>query len=200
MVLGDSLPGGSSMNTAGGAGTWFARTARYLGCTDAWNQALGSTGYITAGSTATFGTRAPIDVIPWAPTRLIIWGGYNDSAGDQGQIATAAASLYAALKAGLPSCEMFVIGCWSPTGTPAAGQTNTDATLRTAAAAAGIPFISPLTGSCYDGTGALVATHGPFITAAVAAYVGGDAVHPTDAGHVYLARRITAAIRELMPH
>lgn len=200
MVLGDSLPGGSDMNTGSGQGTWFPRVAQLLGCNDAWNEALGSTGYITAGTTTTLGNRAATDVIANNPTRLIIWAGYNDSAGDQGAIGTAAAALYAALKAGLPACEMFVVGCWSPLASPGAGQTNTDATLRIQAAAAGIPFISPLTGSCYDAAGALVATHGPFITAAVTAYIGGDGVHPTDAGHLYLARRITATIRELMSH
>ncbi|MGW5852073.1 SGNH/GDSL hydrolase family protein [Streptomyces sp. NPDC055254] len=200
MVLGDSLPGGSDMNAGSGQGTWFPRVAQLLGCNDAWNEALGSTGYITAGSTTTLGNRAATDVIAHNPTRLIIWAGYNDSAGDQGAIGTAASSLYAALKAGLPACEMYVIGCWAPTGSPGASLTNTDTTLRLQAAAAAIPFISPITGGCYDAAGALVATHGPFITAGlVAGYIGGDSVHPTDAGHVYLARRITAAIRELMP-
>lgn len=200
MVLGDSLPDGSAMNTGAGAGTWFARVARLLGATDSWEQGRGGTGYITAGSFATFATRAPVDVIPHAPTRLIVWGGYNDSGGDQAAIGTAAAALYSTLKTGLPACEMYVIGCWSPSGSPGASLTNTDATLRAAAAAAGIPFISPITGTCYDATGALVATHGAWITSGlVAGYIGGDGIHPTDAGHVYLARRITAAIRELMP-
>ncbi|MCY0943525.1 SGNH/GDSL hydrolase family protein [Streptomyces antarcticus] len=200
MVLGDSIPDGSAQNTGAGAGTWFARAARLLGATDAWEQGRGGTGYITAGSFATFGTRAAADVIAWTPTRLIIWGGYNDSSGDQGQIGTAAAALYTALKAGLPACEMYVIGCWSPAASPSSGVSNTDGTLRAAAATAGIPFISPLSGACYDSTGTLIATQGAWITAAnVAAYVGGDNVHPTDAGHIYLARRITAAIRELTP-
>jgi lysophospholipase L1-like esterase len=200
MVLGDSIPDGSAQNTGAGAGTWFARTARLLGVTDAWEQGRGGTGYITAGSYATFGTRLAADVIAWTPDRLIISGGYNDSGGDQGAIATAAASLYAATKAGLPNCQVYVIGCWSPTGSPGTGVTNTDTTLRTAAAAAGFPFISPVTGSVYAASGALVATHGAFITTANAAsYIGADAIHPNDAGHVYLSRRIAGAIRELMP-
>jgi lysophospholipase L1-like esterase len=200
MVLGDSIPDGSAQNTGAGAGTWFARTARLLGSTDAWEQGRGGTGYITAGSYATFGTRLAADVVAWAPDRLIVWGGYNDSSGDQGAIATAAASLYAGITSGLPSCETYIIGCWSPSGSPGAGITNTDATLRTAAAAAGLPFISPVTGACYNAAGSLVATHGAWITAAnAAAYIGADAVHPNDAGHGYLSKRITAAVRALMP-
>lgn len=200
MVLGDSIPDGSSQNTGAGCGTWVDRLGRLFGCTDVWRQGRGGTGYITAGSYATFGDRASVDVIPHAPDRLIIWGGYNDSSGSQSAIASAAASLYSAVNAGLPGCQPYVIGCWSPTGSPGAGITNTDATLRTAAAAAGIPFISPVSGAVYNASGALVATHGAWITAANAAsYIGADAVHPNDAGHIYLARRISAAIRTLMP-
>lgn len=210
MVLGDSIPGGSNMNVGGGAGTWFGRAARLLGYSDAWNEALGSTGYITAGSTATLGTRAPIDVIPHTPDTLIISAGYNDNGGSQPSISAAAASLYSAITTGLPDCDVYVIGCWSPTGSPGASITNTDTTLRTAAAAAALPFISPITGSVYDSTGTLVATHGPWITGTgrVGAttgsgnadfYVGTDAVHPTDAGHKYLAERVVAAIQELTP-
>lgn len=201
MVLGDSISDGSNFNTGAGAGTWFARAARLLGSTDAWEQGRGGTGYITPGSYATFGDRVQTDIINWQPDRLIIWGGYNDNLGSQSSIGTAAASLYAAVKAGLPNCQVWVLGCWSPTGTPATSVQNTDATLRTAAANAGFPFISPLTGGCYDASGALVATHGAFITTAnAAAYVNSsDNVHPTDNGHVYLSRRITHAIRALMP-
>ncbi|KOU62061.1 hypothetical protein ADK57_25850 [Streptomyces sp. MMG1533] len=199
-VFGDSLSDGSNQNAGGGAGTWVQRAARLLGSTDVWDEARGGTGYITAGSYATLADRVNTDVIGWTPSRLIVWAGYNDNTGNQTTIATAAASLYAAIKAGLPACEVYVIGCWSPTGSPGASITNTDTTLRTAAAAAGFPFISPVTGSCYDASGALVATHGAFITTAnAAAYIGADAIHPNDAGHVYLSRRITAAIRALMP-
>ncbi|MFD3717288.1 SGNH/GDSL hydrolase family protein [Streptomyces sp. NPDC058674] len=210
MVLGDSLPDGSSMSTGGGHGTWFGRTARHLGCDDGWEQGRGGTGYVTAGAFATLINRVPLDVVAPGPDRLIIWAGYNDSATDQTALGTAAAALYAAVQAGLPNCQTTVIGCWSPTGSPGTSLTNTDVTLRLAAAAAGFPFISPITGAVYNGAGTLVATHGPWITGTgrvgattgsgnADGYIGTDAVHPTDAGHAYVARRITAALRELMP-
>ncbi|MEU3665762.1 GDSL-type esterase/lipase family protein [Streptomyces virginiae] len=208
MVLGDSTTGGSNMNTGGGQGTWFPRAARALGYTDAWNESLGGTGYITAGSTATLGTRAPIDVIPNAPDLLFISAGYNDNGGSQPSIAAAAASLYSAIKAGLPATTIYVIGCWSPSGSPASSITNTDNTLRAEAASAGLPFISPLTGGAYNAAGTLIATHGPWITGTgrvgattgsgnADTYIGTDAVHPTDAGHTYLAGRVVAAVQEL---
>ncbi|MFE1767307.1 SGNH/GDSL hydrolase family protein [Streptomyces angustmyceticus] len=202
MVLGDSISDGSAQNTGGGAGTWFHRAARLLGCTDAWDEGRGGTGYISAGTSpvyATFGDRVAADVVAWAPTRLVIWGGYNDNTGSQSAIGSAAASLFSAVKTGLPACQVLVIGCWAPTASPAGSITNTDATIRTAATAAGFPFVSPLTGGVYDAAGALLATHGAFITSGNAAgYVGADNVHPTDAGHVYLSRRIVAAWREVL--
>ena len=208
MVFGDSISGGSSMNTAGGAGTWFSRAARLLGYSDAWNESLGGTGYITAGSFATLGTRAPIDVIPNSPDVLIISAGYNDNGGSQPSIASAAASLYSAIKTGLPSTAIYVIGCWSPSGSPAASITNTDNTIKAAAAAASLPFISPLTGGIYNAAGTLIATHGAWITGTgrvgattgsgnADTYIGTDAVHPTDVGHKYLGDRVVAAIQEL---
>lgn len=210
MVFGDSLSDGSAINTGGGAGTWVHRAARLLGSNDVWDQSRGGTGYITAGSYATLANRVVTDVIAWTPNRLVVWAGYNDNTGSQSAISTAAASLYSTIKAGLPSCEVYILGCWSPSGSPAASITNTDTALRTAAAAAGLPFISPITGGCYDASGALVVTHGAWITGTghvgattgsgnADGYIGTDAVHPTDAGHVYLARRIATGIRELMP-
>lgn len=200
MSFTDSLGDGSAQNTGAGCGTWVDRVGRLFGCTDVWRQGRGGTGYITAGSYATFADRVTNDVVAWTPDRLIIWGGYNDNTGSQSAIAAAAASLYSTIKAGLPNCQPYVIGCWSPTGSPGASITNTDTTIRTAASAAGFPFISPLTGACYDAAGNLAVTQGAWITAAnAAAYIGADAIHPNDAGHIYLSRRITSAIRALMP-
>lgn len=210
MVLGDSVSDGSSYSTGAGCGTWFYRTARLLGMNDAWEQGRGGTGYITPGSFAVFQDRLAGDVYPYKPGKLFVWGGYNDNTGSQSAISAAASTLYSSIKTNLPDTQVFVLGCWAPTGSPAGSIVNTDATLRAAALVAGFPFISPLTGAIYDSLGNLVATHGAFITGTGKSgavkgdgnadlYIGADGVHPTDAGHVYLARRISAAVRELLP-
>lgn len=200
-VLGDSISDGSSENTGAGIGTWTYRAGRLLGCTDVWDQSRGGTGYITTGSFATLGNRVASDIEPYGFDRIIVWAGYNDNLGDQGAIDTAADSLYAALKdAVAPGGDIYVIGCWSPSGTPAGSVTSTDNTLAASAEAAGLPFISPLSGEVIDGSGTIVDAQGPWITTATAAgYVGGDGVHPTDAGHTYLSRRIVEALKALMP-
>jgi lysophospholipase L1-like esterase len=200
-ILGDSISDGSSENTGSGIGTWFYRAARLLGCTDAWDQARGGTGYITAGSFATLANRVAGDISPYSFDRLIVWAGYNDNAGDQPTIQAAAEALYATLKEEItPGGEIYVIGCWSPSGSPAASITNTDNSLKAAAAAADLPFISPLSGSVYDAGGNLLATQGAWITTANASgYIGSDNVHPNDNGHIYLARRVVEALKALMP-
>ncbi|WP_236241172.1 SGNH/GDSL hydrolase family protein [Streptomyces sp. CC228A] len=202
-VLGDSISDGSSENTGAGIGTWVYRAGRLLGCTDVWDQARGGTGYITPGSYTTFANRVAGDITPYDFDRLIVWGGYNDSGGDQGAIGTAAEALYGQLLGEVvPGGEVVVIGCWSPVGSPPDPGTlrSTDATLKAAALAAGVPFISPITGEVYSATGVLLDSQGEWITTENASsYVGGDGVHPTDNGHAYLARRIVEALKVLMP-
>lgn len=197
MVLGDSLSGGSSENTGSGAGTWFHRFARVLGYDDHWNSSIGGTGYIAdnSGGSVPFGTRTVSDVVTYAPDRLIIWGGYNDNAQSQSAIGLAADAVYRTVNTYL-DCYTVVIGCWSPSGSPAASLVNTDETLRVSAAKAGFPFISPITGKVYDARGALLpaSPSAPWITTANASrFIGADATHPNDAGHTQIARRIAEA-------
>ncbi|MFF2650396.1 SGNH/GDSL hydrolase family protein [Streptomyces sp. NPDC058045] len=200
-VLGDSISDGSGQNTGAGIGTWTYRAGRLLGCTDVWDQSRGGTGYITAASWATLGDRIPTDIAPYQFDRLIVWAGYNDNQGSQENIGAAADEVFAAAKAAcVPGADIVVIGCWDPTGSPAPSVVATTATLQEAALNAGLPFLNNLTGTVYDSAGTAVATQGPWITAANrAAYVGTDNVHPTDAGHAYLARRVVGALRALMP-
>lgn len=200
-ILGDSISDGSSNNTGAGIGTWTYRAGRLLGCTDVWDQSRGGTGYITAGSYAVFADRVAGDITPYSFDRLIVWGGYNDSAGSQAAIQSAAESLYATLKSALVAGgQVYVMGCWSPTGSPTSTLTNTDATLKAAALTAGLPFISTITGEIRNGAGTLLDTQGAWITTANAAtYIGADNVHPNDAGHIYLARRAVEALKILMP-
>jgi lysophospholipase L1-like esterase len=200
-VLGDSISDGSSENTGAGIGTWTYRAGRLLGCTDVWDQSRGGTGYITAGSFATLANRVAGDITPYSFDRLIVWAGYNDNGGDQPTIQAAAEALYATLKSVVaPGGDIYVIGCWSPSGSPAASITNTDNSIKAAALTAGLPFISLLTGEVRNSAGTLLATQGAWITTANAAgYIGTDGVHPNDTGHIYLARRVVEALKVLMP-
>ncbi|MCY0926225.1 SGNH/GDSL hydrolase family protein [Streptomyces sp. H27-H1] len=200
MVLGDSITDGSAQNAGGGTGTWLYKAARMLGVTDVWDQARGGTGYITAGSYAVFGDRLAADVTAYAPDVLIIKGGYNDNGGNQTTVGTAAAALYSAAKTALPSTQIIVVGPLAPTATPSTGIVNTDNTLAAQALAAGLPFVSLVTGETKNSTGAVISTQNPYITTAnVTSYIGADSVHPTDAGHDALGRWMVRALAPVLP-
>lgn len=200
MVFGDSISDGWIPNAGAAQGSWVPRVARLLGASDVWNQSRAGTGFINDASWGTFGSRLAADVIAHAPDRLIVFGGYNDAKLNTPttETATAAADILTRVKAGVPACETIMIGCWAPTYPASASVTATDTALRTVAKDAAVAFISPVTGAIYDPAGNLVATHGPWTTAGSAAYIT-DTVHPNDAGHHYLARRIAGALRALMP-
>lgn len=192
MVMGDSITGGSDENTGSGAGTWAHRFARLLGYTDYWNHSIGGTGYVAAGGDVVFGDRVDGDVIAYAPDRIIIAGGVNDAAAWAG-VPNAAREVFRAVSTGLDAYTV-VMGCYSSQAVPSDGQTAVDEALRAEARAARLPFISPLTGGVYDASGALLALTGQWITQANrAGYVGADGVHPTDAGHEYIAHRMAHA-------
>lgn len=194
MVTGDSITAGSSQNTGAGAGTWFHRFCRALGYEDTWNTAIGGTGYLAdnSGASVTLGARIT-DVTQYAPDRLIIWAGYNDNTQTQAAIDAAARAYYRQVTSGLDS-YVVVIGCWSPSGSPAAAITNTDETLRQVASDYKFPFISPVTGRVYNADGVLLADTGAWINGVNSArFIGADAVHPNDLGHTYIAQRIAQA-------
>ena len=200
MVLGDSITAGSGVNTAFGLNSWILRAANYLYWDDPWNQAVGGTGYVAdnSGASVPLGERVAADVAPYDPDQLVIWAGYNDVLEPQASIAAAASDLYAQLATAAPNADVYVVGVWSPTGTAGPTSIATDETLRAAAATAGLPFISPITGRIYDGDGDLVSSQRPWITDANAAtYVGSDGRHPNDAGHAYIAQRMALAIERV---
>ena len=209
MVVGDSITGGSSENTGGGNGTWPSATGAYLGWADGWNQSIGGTGYVVPGSATTIGNRVAQDVLPHAPERLVLWAGYNDQLQSETAVRDAAAGVLQQVAAGSPSTTTYVVGPWVQSGNPSPTSVRTDEALRTAAREAGVAFISPRTGTVYGTDGAVVANQRPWITGTGSTanpvgdgnadtYVGADGVHPNDAGHRYIARRMALALEQVL--
>ena len=199
IAMGDSIMGGSTYNTAVRLGTWSYRADSYLGIDDMWNSGIGATGYVAAGTAVNFAARMQADVVDFNPDGAIIWGGFNDRSSPQADIAAAADNAFATLRNGLPRTPIVVIGCWAPVVTPDSAMIATDETLRIAAAQRSLCFVSPVTGKIYNDLGEQIANLGAWIDSAedVAAYVGGDGVHPTDAGHNYIANKIADALQTL---
>lgn len=209
--FGDSLTAGSAGNTGFALGTWLMRCAQLLGYDEAWNAAIGGTGFVNPGTAAVYLDRIATDITPYGPFDLIVVDdAYNDIAAYvAGTFQAAVAAFFTALKAAAPTSLIVVVGQHSPSGTigPTTQLVGTD--LKNAALAAGLPFVDPLTGAGYDaagttimpattpwitGTGKLGATTG---TGNADLYIYSDGIHLTDAGHRYKARRVADFIRNL---
>ncbi len=195
---GDSITQGSDYNNAAGAGTWFARFAKYMGYDDPWNEAIGSTGFTVDGSSIklTDATRlADVTTYAQANGDVYVWAGGNDGSTS---ITSAATTYFAALLAALPSARIIVIGTWNPYWPVNAARAARDAELDAVALSLGLPFISPITGKVRTAAGTVLAVKQPIIASAadVAAYVNTtDNVHPTDVGHAQIANWMAEAMQ-----
>jgi len=200
VIQGDSISGGSGQNTGVINGTWPKRFGDYVKKINIWNQGIGGTGYLATNAGASVTMRARnADISSYSPKVCILWAGYNDKSSTQSALQTEADLLYTAVKAVSGLTEIYIIGCWSPLFFPTTAEQNIDGWLRARAAAASLPFVSPITGNCYDKFGAQIGFVGPIIDSSAnqALWVGADNVHPTDAGHARIAQWMYAAIKIL---
>jgi lysophospholipase L1-like esterase len=192
MGFGDSITDGSAQNQGAGQGTWLKRFGRLVGIADTWDQSRGSTGYISPGTFTTLPLRAQRDVVSYNPDVVIMWAGYNDQTivpESLAEIKAAASLTVDIIRAGVPNVEIIMGGVWEPTGTPSQSPLLTNDVLRNVAFAKDIPFVDMITGKVYDRFERVVLDNGaPWITSAnTSTFVGGDNVHPNNAGHQYLA-------------
>lgn len=192
MGFGDSITDGSAQNQGAGQGTWLKRFGRLVGIADTWDQSRGSTGYVAPGTFANLLDRAQRDVVTYNPDVVIMWAGYNDQTIDPTALAQIQANAEATIdiiRAGVPNVELIMGGVWEPTGSPSQSPIQTNNVLRNVAFSKDIPFVDMLNGVVYDRYEQVVLDYGaPWITTANSStFVGGDGVHPNNAGHQYLA-------------
>lgn len=200
--FGDSITDGSSQNQGAGQGTWLKRFGRLTGAPDTWDQSRGSTGYITPGSFATLPDRALRDIVRYRPDVVIMWAGYNDQTVDPvglESIRRAAVQTIDTIQSGVPNVDIIMGGVWEPTGSPTQSPLLTNEVLKQVAFQKDLAFVEPITGKVYDRFENIVFDNGaPWITSANASvFIGGDAVHPNNAGHQYLANKWFTAYASL---
>lgn len=178
-VFGDSYTGGTAL---GGQGTknWAQIVGRQVHATMRV-AAAGGGGYVQV-SPFTHGTFTDLIAAhpPTGADLVIVFGSRNDSGQDPAEVQSAAAADFAAITHADPAAKLLVVGpCWSA-GTPPAGALAARDAVQKAAVAAGATFVDPLSGGWFSGRTDLI---------------GSDGVHPTDAGHAYLADKIEPAVR-----
>lgn len=202
MGFGDSITDGSAQNQGAGQGTWLKRFGRLVGIADTWDQSRGSTGYTAVGTFTNLPNRAQRDVVTYNPDVVIMWAGYNDQSIDPEQLELIKVNANATIdiiRAGVPNVEIIMGGVWDPTGSPSQSPILTNDVLRNVAFAKDIPFVDMINGKVYDRFERVVLDYGaPWITTANSAtFVGGDGVHPNNAGHQYLAYKWLQAYASL---
>lgn len=195
IVLGDSYAEGTGATDLVDA--FPNRLGEYMGWVDTWRSGSGGTGYLAPGppDRKKFRDRVQTDVIDQAPNVVLIAGGLNDH-GDYSAsaIGTEAGLLYDQILTGLPTVELVIVGPWWPSGSPVPTLLAARDALKAEADERDLYFIDPVAEQWITGTGRVDAPNG---TGNADIYISADGVHPTTAGHRYLARRLAGHMRTL---
>ncbi|MBX3112649.1 MAG: SGNH/GDSL hydrolase family protein [Fimbriimonadaceae bacterium] len=213
--MGDSVTAGTGA-TNGSTLLGYAGHLARLFDADAYINGLPTTGFLNPGSTKTFVQRASTDLGSLEPDVVVTFGGYNDRLSVNGSYTGAAlqaavASYYGLVKAAFPNAKFLQVGVLPKNDSfnSSSDATDADSDVKTAALAAGVPFLSPLAGELYDAGGAKLYDEGrawTYGTGKVGGTTGdgnadlllaSDGVHPTNAGHKVFALHIARAVATL---
>ncbi|MBI3216891.1 MAG: SGNH/GDSL hydrolase family protein [Mycobacterium sp.] len=186
-VIGDSYTNGTDL---GGIGqhSWPVLAWTALG-----RQGLGVTADVAAEGRAGYGVRGDhgsvfgdltLRAVRPDDALVVFFGSRNDQGVDQRQLAQLSHDAFATARRIAPNARMLVIGPpWPTAAVPPAIWQIRD-TLKTQALAAGASFLDPLAARWFVDRPDLI---------------GSDGVHPTDAGHGYLADKIGPVIAAQLP-
>jgi hypothetical protein len=115
---------------------------------------------------------------------VVFFGSRNDQNVDPAQLSILAYGTFALARRIAPSATLLVIGPPWPTADPPAEILRARDALQYQAGVAGATFIDPIAQSWFVGQPELIAA---------------DGVHPTDAGHEYLADQIAPLLAAHLP-
>ena len=176
--IGDSYTSGSFMND-GPESLW---TSKVEGDFVPFRLAAGGTGYVSAsegGAPKSFVGQAAR--VPDDSNIVIFLGSRNDGQVDYETIRTAALKAFSQASANAPSATIVVIGPVWTNATPPTGVVEASRAVGDAARTAGLLFVDPLAEKWF---------------AEMPGLIGSDGVHPTNAGHLYLAEKIQPLLDE----
>jgi lysophospholipase L1-like esterase len=176
VFLGDSFTSGWS-----GAGIGSHGWPALVGADRSWtivNLAVAGTGYMNPGWThQTIGSQVDA-AVRQKPQVVVIAGGHNDSHWAATTTSKEAVQVIDGLHAALPDAVIVIIApIWQDGSPPTRCLVLRDA-LRREAKAIGAVFVDPLSDRWFAGT-----SH---------RFIGPDGLHPTNAGHAWMATRILA--------
>lgn len=182
-IIGDSYTSGSGMGGHGPQG-WPALVSKQMQDQNmpiyTTVGAEGASGYTRAGHGGTaFPDEVPKAVKPL--DRLVVLFGSINDAPLTDVLAPAVQKVFAAVKAMAPDTKILVIGPVWPNTTPRSDVLQVRDILKTQAETSGAAFLDPIAEQWFWDRPDLI---------------GKDGVHPTDAGHVYMADKIAPVIAQ----
>ncbi len=181
-VIGDSYTTGSEEG-GGGSSPWPGLAWQLLAERgveiDADVAAEGGAGYAQRGNRGSVFEDLTARVVQPDDVLVVFFGSRNDHPADPGQFPDLAAGTFRWARLVAPAAKFLVIGPPWTTGSPPPSLLTIRDSLRQQAAAASAVFIDPIEEGWFADRPELI---------------GGDGIHPTAAGHAYLARRISALI------
>lgn len=159
---------------------------------DLANFAVGGTGYVNGGQSGTQSYAVQANSAVAADANLyLVEGALNDwqaiyqaHTSDLDALSEAARSLYKRLVDATGAGNVIVVGPIWPYDESDAGIGEVNDVLKREAAAAGLDYIDPL-------------EEGWITPDNNNQYIGPDLAHPSTLGHIYLARKLAAAVRSL---
>jgi lysophospholipase L1-like esterase len=181
-VIGDSYTTGGEEGGLGSKG-WTARAWQLLareGVPVAANVAAeGGAGYGTRGDHGSVFEDLTADAVKPADVVVVYFGSRNDQGVDPAQLSILAWGTFQLARRSAPSARFLVIGPPWPTANPPDNVLRIRDALKYQAGVAGATFIDPIAAGWFVGRPDLI---------------GKDGVHPTDAGHAYMAEKIAPLI------
>jgi lysophospholipase L1-like esterase len=181
-VVGDSYTTGGELGGLGSKG-WTTRAWQLLsrqGIAVAPDVAAeGGAGYGTRGNHGSVFEDLTADVVKPDDALVVFFGSRNDQNVDPTQLSVLAWGTFQLARRTAPSAKFLVIGPPWPTADPPDAVLRIRDALKYQAGVAGATFIDPIAQGWFVGRPELIGT---------------DGVHPTDAGHAYMADKIAPLI------
>lgn len=186
-VIGDSYTTGTKEGGLGAA-TWTSRAWQQLA-----RQGVQLTADVASEGRAGYGVRGDhnslfVDLTARAvkpdDVLVVFFGSRNDQGVDPLSLWTMANTNFDLARRTAPAARLLVIGPPWPTADVPASVLQIRDILGAAARTAGATFVDPLAEGWFVGRPELI---------------GADGVHPTDAGHAYMADKIAPLIRSQLP-
>jgi lysophospholipase L1-like esterase len=181
-VVGDSYTTGGELGGLGSKG-WTTRAWQLLardGIRVAPDVAAeGGAGYGTRGNHGSVFEDLTADAVKPDDVLVVFFGSRNDQGVDPTQLSILAYGTFQLARRTAPSAKFLVIGPPWPTADPPDPVLRIRDALKYQAGIAGATFIDPIAQGWFVGRPELI---------------GNDGVHPTDAGHAYMAEKIAPLI------